>query len=98
MHHDFWNNDILGPDERNLRLLVDGICRLAGVEPLPGLDDLRTIEDQEIVLAGGDGNDAEEAPQPWSPEDWAASYRNLIDHCTAKISEIEAQIAPGAAS
>jgi hypothetical protein len=26
-------------------------------------------------------------------EDWAASYRRLIDHSTAKLREIEAQIA-----
>ena len=59
---------------------------------------------KDIELAGGDGftvnteQVAEEAPQPQTPEEWAERYRNIIDHFTAKISEIEAQIAEGAAS
>jgi hypothetical protein len=38
---------MLGPDEYDLRLFVENVCRLAGGEPLLGLDDLQMVDDQE---------------------------------------------------
>ncbi|MFO1098243.1 MAG: hypothetical protein U1E81_08195 [Xanthobacteraceae bacterium] len=58
---------------------------------------------EEIEAAGGDGSEQEEAeraakepPKPWTPEEHLASYRRLIDHCTAKIAELEAAGVTGA--
>jgi hypothetical protein len=55
MHDDFWTSDVLSPNEYNLRALVDGICSLAGIEPLPGLDDLSTAMRADY----GEGEEAE---------------------------------------
>jgi hypothetical protein len=48
-------------------------------------------EEEEVV--------AQEPPKPWTLEEQAESFRRVIDHCTARLTKIEAKIATaGAAS
>lgn len=48
-NHEFWTNGMLGQDEYRLRLFVESVCALAGVEPLPGVNFLRPVDNQQIA-------------------------------------------------
>lgn len=71
--------------------LADALERIVAGKPIePGRLKKCLIEDEPEEKVA---EEPAKQPTPWTLDETAASYRRVIDHCMAKLSEIEAQIA-----
>jgi len=96
--HLFENNacDILDFNVAFFLTLADSLERIAAGRAIEPGNFRRCEEADEVNDEPEEIVAAKEPPKPWTPEEHLASYRRLIDHCTAKIAELEAAGVTGA--
>ena len=96
------DGDVLGFNEALRLTLTETLERIAAGKSIQAGRLKKYEADDEDEDDDDDKPDnravAQEPPKPMTPEENAAAYQRVIDHCREKLAEIEAEIAAGMAA